>query len=90
MILRGIASGEDHAVVAARVDGRWRMLDNRYFLMLEDCDVTKFEPIFAIDAGGAKRFEQPLVAVAANTDSNLSTSAITAPAVEDLWLTHAM
>lgn len=73
VILRGTASGEDHAVVAARVDGRWRMLDNRYFLMLEDSDVTKFQPVFAIDAGGAKRFEQPSVAVAALTSEKPAT-----------------
>ena len=92
VILRSLSSGEDHAVVAARVDGRWRMLDNRYFLMIEDSDVTKFQPVFAIDAGGAKRFEQPSIAVAAltaekpvtphadtateYTDVGLSTSAI--------------
>jgi predicted transglutaminase-like cysteine proteinase len=99
VILRGVSNGEDHAVVAARVDGRWRMLDNRYFLMIEDCDVTKLQPVFAIDANGATRFEQPSIAVAAlptekpampvtsavteYDDSGLSTSAI------DLQLTSA-
>lgn len=67
VILRETYSGEDHAVVAARVDGRWRMLDNRYFLMLEDSDITKSRPVFAIDADGAKRFEQSTIAVAALT-----------------------
>lgn len=102
VILRGISTGEDHAVAAVRVDGRWRMLDNRYFLMLEDSDVTKFQPIFAIDAEGAKRFEQPSVAVAslaagespnpsAGTDAGLSTSAIDPQfAADDLWQAHAM
>ncbi len=105
VILRGTTSGEDHAVAAVRVDGRWRMLDNRYFLMLEDSDVTKFQPIFAIDAEGAKRFELSSVAVAsitsdksskapANADADLSTSAIdpqfAALAADDLWQTHAM
>ena len=27
---------EDHAVVAARLDGKWLMLDNRRMVMLED------------------------------------------------------
>lgn len=67
VILRNVSSGEDHAVVAARVEGRWRMLDNRYFLMIEDSDVTKLQPVFAIDAGGATRFEQPSIAVATMT-----------------------
>lgn len=65
VILRGLSSGEDHAVVAARVDGRWRMLDNRHFLMIEDSDVTKLQPVFAIDSTGATRFEQPTTTVAA-------------------------
>lgn len=73
VILRGTSSGEDHAVVAARVDGRWRMLDNRSFLMLEDADVTKFQPVFAIDNAGAKRFEQPSGIVAAqSSDKRMS------------------
>lgn len=106
VILRGISSGEDHAVVAARVDGRWRMLDNRFFLMLEDSDVTKFQPVFAIDAGGAKRFAQPSVAVAAlaankpvmpsieAADAGLSTSIIdpqfSSEAADELWQARAM
>ena len=90
VILREV-SGEDHAVVAARVDGRWRILDNRFFLMLEDSDVTKYQPVFAVDAEGAKRFEQPSIAMASTTfttpassniamiehsDASLTTSAI--------------
>ena len=103
-ILRGISSGEDHAVVAARVDGRWRMLDNRYFLMLEDADVTKYQPVFAIDADGAKRFEQPSVAIAGlviekpaaveNADAGLTTSTIdvlfAAGSPDEFWQTRAM
>ena len=104
VILRGISSGEDHAVVAARVDGRWRMLDNRYFLMLEDADVTKYQPVFAIDADGAKRFEQPSVAIAGlviekpaaveNADAGLTTSTIdvlfAAGSPDEFWQTRAM
>lgn len=62
VIIRETASGEDHAVVAARADGHWRMLDNRSFVMLEDNDFGKYRPLFAIDAEGAKRFEQPMFA----------------------------
>lgn len=62
VIIRETASGEDHAVVAARTDGHWRMLDNRSFLMLEDNNFGKYRPLFAIDAEGAKRFEQPMFA----------------------------
>lgn len=63
MILRE-TSGDDHAVAAARIDGRWRVLDNRHMLMLEDTDVTRSRPLFAMDAEGAKRFVDPMIAMA--------------------------
>lgn len=70
------ASGEDHAAIAARVDGKWRMLDNRYFTMIEDTHITKHLPVFAIDADGAKRFEQPSIAVASAPSFMTATSDI--------------
>lgn len=65
LIIRETATGDDHAVVAARFEGQWRVLDNRTFIMLEDSDFDKYRPLFAIDAEGAKRFEQPMFANAA-------------------------
>ncbi|EGP07478.1 hypothetical protein CSIRO_2930 [Bradyrhizobiaceae bacterium SG-6C] len=65
VIIRETATGDDHAVVAARSGGRWRVLDNRTFLMVEDNGFGKYRPLFAIDAEGAKRFEQPVFANAA-------------------------
>jgi len=62
VIIRENATGDDHAVVAARYDGHWRVLDNRTFLMIEDNGFGKYRPLFAIDAEGAKRFEQPMLA----------------------------
>ncbi len=62
VIIRETATGDDHAVVAARAGGHWRMLDNRTFLMIEDNGFGKYRPLFAIDAEGAKRFEQPMFA----------------------------
>lgn len=62
VIIREAASGDDHAVVAARVDGHWRVLDNRSFVMLEDRGFDKYLPLFVIDAEGVKRFEQPMYA----------------------------
>lgn len=66
IIIRENATGDDHAVVAARSDGHWRVLDNRSFLMIEDNGFGKYRPLFAIDAEGAKRFEQPMFANAAS------------------------
>lgn len=65
VIIRETATGEDHAVVTARADGHWRVLDNRTFVMIGDGDLDKYRPLFAIDAEGAKRFEQPMIAQAA-------------------------
>ena len=65
LIIRETATGDDHAVVAARFEGHWRVLDNRTFIMLEDNGFDKYRPLFAIDAEGAKRFEQPMFANAA-------------------------
>jgi predicted transglutaminase-like cysteine proteinase len=65
VIIRETATGEDHAVVTARADGRWRVLDNRTFIMIDDSELNKYRPLFAIDAEGAKRFEQPMLAQAA-------------------------
>lgn len=64
VIIRETTTGEDHAVVTARTDGRWRVLDNRTFVMIDDSGLSKYRPLFAIDAEGAKRFEQPMFAQA--------------------------
>lgn len=58
VILRETATGEDHAVLAARFDGRWRLLDNQTFVMIEDAELSKYQPLFAIDTEGVKRFAQ--------------------------------
>lgn len=65
VIIRETATGDDHAVVAARSGDRWRILDNRTFLMVEDSAFGKYRPLFALDAGGARRFDQPMLANAA-------------------------
>jgi hypothetical protein len=58
--------GEDHAVAAARLDGRWLMLDNRRMAMVEDADVRNFQPTFVIGEHGVMRYgDAPLPADAA-------------------------
>ncbi len=57
VILRNNFSQEDHAVVTARVDGRWRVLDSRGFLMLDDVQYVNFRPVFLIDDVGIKRYD---------------------------------
>lgn len=89
VIIRETVSGEDHAVVAARTGGQWRMLDNRNFLMLEDGNFAKYRPLFAIDAEGAKRFEQPVFAVAPR-ETEARPADIAAPAPDEFSPTLAL
>lgn len=56
VIMHDPVRGEDHAVAAARLDGRWLTLDNRRMAMVEDTRVVNYRPIFVIDAEGVKRY----------------------------------
>jgi hypothetical protein len=64
VVLHDTIHGEDHAVAAARLDGRWLMLDNRRMAMVEDADVRNFRPTFAIGQHGVMRYadSSPLLA----------------------------
>jgi predicted transglutaminase-like cysteine proteinase len=66
LIVRDARLGEDHAVVAARLDGRWLVLDNRRLVLLEDEQLNQYAPMFEIDGGGVKRL------VAAGTPRSMS------------------
>ena len=46
---------EDYAVVAARLDGTWLMLDNRHMAMIDDHHLRDYHPAFLIDHDGVKR-----------------------------------
>jgi predicted transglutaminase-like cysteine proteinase len=56
VVLRDNIRREDHAVVAARLDGSWLMLDNRHLLMVEDRQVRDYYPEFVIGHDGVKRY----------------------------------
>ena len=60
VIVRDLASGEDHAVVAARADERWIVLDNRRLTFVEDAAMPHVLPLFAFDQDGVKRFTLPI------------------------------
>jgi hypothetical protein len=47
---------EDHAVVAARLDGNWLMLDDRHMAMVEDKRVLLYRPVFLVDRDGVKLY----------------------------------
>jgi hypothetical protein len=63
VIMRDTLHGEDHAVAAARLDGRWLTLDNRRMAMVEDAQVRNYRPTFVIDQHGIMRYsDSPLLA----------------------------
>jgi predicted transglutaminase-like cysteine proteinase len=69
VILHDSIHGENHAVAAARLDGRWLTLDNRRMAMIEDSDVRNYRPTFVIDQHGVMRYADPsLLADAAGRD----------------------
>jgi predicted transglutaminase-like cysteine proteinase len=52
MLVRDRTLRQDHAVLAARLDGRWLILDSLRAELIEDSRVPNFTPIFAIDHRG--------------------------------------
>jgi predicted transglutaminase-like cysteine proteinase len=56
VILHDAQRHEDHAIVAARLDGRWLMLDNRRMAMIVDVNLTNVAPLFVIDHDGGVKF----------------------------------
>ncbi|MBR0790656.1 transglutaminase-like cysteine peptidase [Bradyrhizobium manausense] len=48
VVVRDVRVGEDHAVVAARLDGHWLMLDNRRMAMVEDDNARTYQPLFVL------------------------------------------
>ena len=48
-----------HAVLAARDDGRWLIMDNRFSMLLEENDARFLAPLFALDSEGVKLFAAP-------------------------------
>ncbi len=59
MLVRDRAVRQDHAVLAARLDDRWFILDNRSSELLEDSEATSFTPLFAINHTGVHLFAAP-------------------------------
>jgi predicted transglutaminase-like cysteine proteinase len=56
VVLRNLVRNEDHAVLAARVDGEWRILDNRNLVLVREADLLGAHPVFVLDRHGAHRF----------------------------------
>ena len=55
-ILKNAFPAEDHAVLAALVDGEWLILDNRTLALVRDSDITRAVPELVLDQEGVRRF----------------------------------
>jgi predicted transglutaminase-like cysteine proteinase len=63
VVMHDVLQNEDHAVAAARLDGRWLMLDNRRMGMIDDAHVRNYRPLFVIgDTAVMKYLDAPDVA----------------------------
>lgn len=56
VIMRNLIHGDDHAVVAARLDDRWLTLDNRRMAMIEDSYIQNYRPLYVIDQSGVMQY----------------------------------
>jgi predicted transglutaminase-like cysteine proteinase len=56
VILHDSVHGEDHAVLAVRLDGRWLVLDNRMLVMRADDQLTNYRAIFVADDAGVRAY----------------------------------
>jgi predicted transglutaminase-like cysteine proteinase len=84
IVMADTVDGEGHAVAAARLDGRWLILDNRRMTMVEDANIRNYRPLFVIDQSSVRRYsETPLVANTTNHNAApataLNPSSLTVP-----------
>ena len=59
LLVRDNIARLEHAVLAANADGHWYVLDNRWTAAVEDNDVHRFTPLFALDDQGVKLMAAP-------------------------------
>jgi predicted transglutaminase-like cysteine proteinase len=78
VIVRDLAVGGEHAVVAARLDGHWFILDNRWLTLVEDNQIRQMVPLFVLDQTGVRKFA-PTVTVDAHPASAPSDGVAAAP-----------
>jgi predicted transglutaminase-like cysteine proteinase len=60
IIVHNLAVNEEHAVVAARLDNDWIILDNRWLRMVNDSEMSEVTPLFALDQTGVWQFTTPI------------------------------
>jgi predicted transglutaminase-like cysteine proteinase len=56
VIVRDLTAGGEHAVVAARLESNWIILDNRWLMLVEDSKLREMVPLFVLDQVGVRQF----------------------------------
>ena len=85
VLVRDRAVRQDHAVLAARLDDRWLILDNRQSLLIEDSDALSFMPLFAINHDGVHLFAAPYAQRALPDDQTAAAPAAAGEAAAFDW-----
>jgi predicted transglutaminase-like cysteine proteinase len=62
VIVRDLLAEVDHAVVAARLQGQWMVLDNRHLALVADTDLQRMVPLFVLDDDGVRQFAATTIA----------------------------
>jgi predicted transglutaminase-like cysteine proteinase len=75
---------QDHAVLAARLDGHWLILDNRWSELREDSADLNFTPLFAIDHGGVFLLAKPYAKLEHSPSSEVEAAPAAAANADDL------
>jgi len=76
LLVRDRIARDDHAVLAARLDGRWLILDNRFNAIPEDSRMHNFTPLYALDHEGVKLVAAPYAKVPIIADSEPKPAAL--------------
>ena len=79
VIVRDLGLGEDHAILAVRDSEKWLLLDNRRLVLVEDGELRRVEPLFALNRDGVREFTPSALAdertAAATVPSSLAETA---------------
>jgi predicted transglutaminase-like cysteine proteinase len=59
LMVKDTVVGVDHAALAARVEGQWLILDNRWSRLLDESEAIFFKPLFALSGDSVRRFGTP-------------------------------
>ncbi len=67
VIVRDLLANAEHALVAARLEGQWIVLDNRHLALVADVDLRRMVPLFVLDDDSVRQFAARTIADARHT-----------------------